>query len=291
MQGVIEQLEIRRIIPPRHSLRSELGQLSDLSESIMEAGLLSPIVVRPVEDQDKFEIVAGNRRFEACKKLGMSRVPCYISSFDDKGAYEASLIENIQRKTLNPLEEATAFKKYVDELGYGSESELAKRIGKSPSYVSRRVALLRLSKTVQAKLLRSAKVGMAEELLALDDDEAQEAVTDLIVQGKLTTSSDVRRLVKTMEKSGNLSEFSEEILPPIHYSPEEMRERSLNRMFIAFITALQLCLMRLDDVINALDDNEWVVKEPLMQNRRIIHRQIDRLIKLRRKAQLRPPPM
>lgn len=97
--------------------------------SIQQKGLLEPIVVRPVEKA--FEVVAGNRRFEACKKLGWRSIPCHVVELDDKEAFEVSILENVQRETLNPIEEGRAYRNYVDECGYGGESELARKIGKS----------------------------------------------------------------------------------------------------------------------------------------------------------------
>ena len=101
----------------------------ELTSSIRQQGLLEPIVVRPLDDG--FEVVAGNRRLDACKKAGMRKISCNILYLSDKEAYEVSLIENVQHKTLDAIEEAEAFKSYVEEYGYGGESELASRIGKS----------------------------------------------------------------------------------------------------------------------------------------------------------------
>jgi len=147
-------------------LRSDLGQLDELIASIEEKGLLEPIVVRPVEDG--FEVVAGYRRLEACKRLGWRRIPCHIIELDDREAYEVSLIENLQHKSLDPIEEALAFKRYVEEYGYGSVTELARRIEKSPSYVSRMIALLSLPDDVREELVRRRKSpSIAQELLNL----------------------------------------------------------------------------------------------------------------------------
>ncbi|MGC8912085.1 MAG: ParB/RepB/Spo0J family partition protein, partial [Nitrososphaeria archaeon] len=133
LSGFIEELEVYRIHSPKYSLRSDLGRLDELITSIEEKGLLEPIVVRPVEDG--FEVVAGCRRLEACKRLGWRKIPCHIIELDDREAYEVSLIENLQHKTLDPIEEALAFKRYVDEYGWGGMSELARRVGKSVQYV------------------------------------------------------------------------------------------------------------------------------------------------------------
>ncbi|MFN2434339.1 MAG: ParB/RepB/Spo0J family partition protein [Nitrososphaeraceae archaeon] len=98
-------------------------------------GLLSPILAR-ITENGKFEVVAGNRRFKACKSLGWKKIPCHIVELDDRHAFEASIIENIQRNTLNIIEGGLAFRKYINEFGWGAASELARKLSKSSSYVS-----------------------------------------------------------------------------------------------------------------------------------------------------------
>jgi ParB family transcriptional regulator, chromosome partitioning protein len=116
-------------------LRQNSGaDFPELINSIHEKGLLQPIIVRP--KGDRFEVVAGNRRLEACRKLKHRKIKAMILEIDDKTAYEIAITENVQRRTLDPLEEAPAFKKYCDEYGWGSQSELARKIGKSQEFVS-----------------------------------------------------------------------------------------------------------------------------------------------------------
>lgn len=318
-QGFVEHIDAGKIHPPRTPLRptsefvgSRHDHVEDLASSIMEKGLLCPIVVRPIDSF--FEIVAGNRRFEACRRLGIKKIPCYVSEFDDKEAYEASLVENLQRRTLDPLEEAKAFKRYVDEFGYGSASELAGKIGKTPTYVSRRIALLKLPRKVQEKLLRSAKVGMAQELLPLiDDEDTAEELTELIVEKKVTTKNEVRRIVKHAKHSShsrkqvvrggvgesafenknilnhhNQQEEEDSFQTPFprYYSIEQIRQHVLDRAFSKYIATLKVCMMRLDEVLDSLDENkEWVVRETLMQYRKSVHNQIDSLIGLKMRTQ------
>ena len=319
-QGFVEHIDAGKIHPPRTPLRttsefvsSDHDLVEDLASSIMEKGLLCPIVVRPIDSF--FEIVAGNRRFEACRKLGIKRISCYVSEFNDKEAYEVSLVENLQRKTLDPLEEAEAFKRYVNELGYGSASDLARKIGKTPTYVSRRIALLKLPKKVQEKLLRSAKVGMAQELLPLIDDEhTAEELTELIVEKKVTTKNEVRLIVKhakhcsrsrkrsVRDRAGesalenkiglqhhNQQEEGEDGFQasfPRYYSVQQIRQHVLDRAFTKYIATLKVCMMRLDEVLDSLDENkEWVVRETLMQYRKSVHNQIDSLIGLKMRTQ------
>jgi ParB family chromosome partitioning protein len=271
-------------------------EVDELASSIMEKGLLFPIVVRPVESRQEdsffFEIVAGNRRFAACKKLKLKKVPCYVAEFDDKQAYEASLVENLQRRTLDPMEEARAFKKYVDEFGYGSVTDLAKKIGKSHSYVSRRIGLLKLPVSVQEQLLvRRAQVGMAQELLSLGETEgaATEALAELIANKKITDKNDVRRLVmlaKRNQRAGKRVQVDDGVpIPSDRFSGREIRKHTLDRAFSKYIAALKVCMMRLDDVLDSIDEtDEWIVRELLLQYRKQVHKHIDGLIGLKVKT-------
>ncbi len=249
----------------------------------MEKGLLCPLVVRPIEESGLFEIVAGNRRFEACKRLKLKRLPCYITELEDKEAYEVSMIENLQRKTLDPLEEAEALKKYVDEFGYGSSSELARRIGKSPSYVSRRIALLKLPEKVRRELLRAAKLGVAQELLAAnlnnDEDNFPNALAELVLNKKGLTTREMRRVVREANRDEKIA------APRSYYSSMEIRGHVLDRAFNKYIASMKVCMMRLDEVLDTLDETqEWEVKEALFQHRILLHSQIDNLIRLRGKT-------
>ena len=108
-----------------------MNGVEDLADSIKKIGLLQPIVVRTTEGSEGFEIVAGNRRYSACRQLGWRKITCHIVELDDKGAFEIALAENVQRQTLNPVEEGLAFRKYVNEFGWGGVSELAQKISES----------------------------------------------------------------------------------------------------------------------------------------------------------------
>ena len=119
------------------------SKISLLSASINRHGLFHPIILR-TKGQDYFEIVAGNRRFDACKALGWRKIACHIMDLVDKDAFEITLIENIQRKNLQPLDEARAFKIYVTDFGWGGITELASKVNKSASYITKRMMLLDL---------------------------------------------------------------------------------------------------------------------------------------------------
>lgn len=285
---LVDEIDIRKIHPSKHSLRGELLPVDELALSILEMGLLEPIVVRPAKSG--FEVVAGNRRLDACKKLKMSKVTCHILELDDREAYEASLIENIQRSTLNPIEEADAFKKYVDDYGFGGASELARRIGKSPSFVSRRIALLTLPKCVREELLRRRKSpSVAQELISLDND-VKDQVAEFIAD-KTVTQKELRKIVRQVKEDGcgtNYHDGSEAFSSP---AGDGYRERSLGRVFAASIATLKLCMTRLDDIYDHVDEDEWMVREVLMRQRKLIHSQVDDLLKLRRRTLQHPPPL
>ncbi|MFC1755456.1 ParB/RepB/Spo0J family partition protein, partial [Thermoproteota archaeon] len=145
--GFFDEVKLNRTHLSKQSLRSDLGNLDELMASIDKVGLLQPIVVRTVANE--YEVIAGNRRFEACRRLSWIKIPCHIVEMDDKEAFEISLVENVQRNMLNPIEEARAFSRYVEENGWGSVNDLAHRIGKSQVYVSKRLRLLKLPENVQ----------------------------------------------------------------------------------------------------------------------------------------------
>lgn len=140
--GIIDDIDLHRIEKSTFCQRYVASDDEGLSLSIMEKGLLQPIIVRP--KKEGFEIIAGNRRYYACKHLGWRKILCHIVELDDKEAFEVSIAENIQRKNLATIDEARAFQAYTSKFGWGGISELARKIGKSVRYVERRVRLLDL---------------------------------------------------------------------------------------------------------------------------------------------------
>jgi ParB family transcriptional regulator, chromosome partitioning protein len=293
MPGFVEQLDIKKVHPPKRSLRSELRSVDELMASVLEVGLLEPIVVRPMPDEKGFEVVAGNRRLEACKRLGMRKIPSHIVELDEREAYEASLIENIQHMTLDPIEEAEALKRYVSDYGYGGVSELARRIGKSVSYVSRRIALLELPSNIQEELLRRRKTpSVAQELLSLDS-EGMGRVAELIIHDKKrVTHREVRSMVRHEKESDGHHERDEVdfLESEYQYSAEEERGNSLGRVLAKCIAALKLYMERLDDIYEHVDDDEWLVRDMLMRHRWVVDREVNGLMNLRRKTIRSPPP-
>jgi ParB family chromosome partitioning protein len=194
--GPIEDVNINDIVPPTIHLRRNTNDIQELAESIKKIGLLQPIVVR-INSLENYEIVAGNRRFKACKKLGRRKIACHLVELDDKAAFEVSIIENVQRHTLNPIDEALAFRKYVNEFGWEGISDLAQKLSKSPSYICKRMKLVEVPKDVIELVSKSEiDVTVAEELLPITDRRTQSNLTRLIQDRNLS----LRKVRKTVRE-------------------------------------------------------------------------------------------
>jgi ParB family chromosome partitioning protein len=177
--SIVEQIEMKMIRPSEFAVRDQFmkdGTADEtLTNSIREHGLLQPILVRPLSHG--FEIVAGHRRFQTCRSLRWRFIPCKIREMTDKQAFEIQLTENIQRKSMDPIEEAEAFRRYVVDFGWGGVSELAKKIGKSEEYVSHRIQLLKLSPEIKEQIIRTKlNVSQALELTTIPSDRQDEIV-------------------------------------------------------------------------------------------------------------------
>src|ERR671933_1316545 len=180
---IVEQIEMKMIHPSHFAIRDKFRKESPdddaLANSIREHGLLQPILIRPFGQG--FEIVAGHRRFQACRSLRWRSMPCRIREISDKQAYELQLTENIQRKSMDPIEEAEAFRRYVIDFGWGGVSELAKKIGKSEEYVSHHMQLLKLPDEIKDKIVNnSLKVSQAIEIVQIPHDKQQNIASEVI---------------------------------------------------------------------------------------------------------------
>lgn len=146
--------------------------LNDLVESIREKGVLQPLLVRPnPQKKGGYEIIAGERRFRASQKAGLTQVPVIVKDFDDKAALEVALIENLQREDLNAIEEAEAYVRLLDEFKYTQE-ELSRVVGKSRSYVANMMRLLELPESIKTMLAeKQMTVGHARSLLTAKNPE------------------------------------------------------------------------------------------------------------------------
>lgn len=266
--SLVEPIEIRMIRPSkfavRHADRISDAAMVNLKASIKEHGLLQPILVRPLEHG--FEIVAGHRRFTACRSLHHRFVSCKIRDFDDRQAYEVQLTENLQRKTMDPIEEAEAYEKYVIDFGWGGVSELARKIGKSEEYVSHRMQLLRLSDASKDRVV-SKDLSVSQAMEIVGDPRREEMVED-VIQNKLTVQQ-IRRL------KSDSQDASREAHRDGSSKTSQITKRS--------IFSLKIALSRIDDLIESAHSTDPEEKprmiEFLMGMRRRIHQMIDEAIR------------
>jgi len=178
-----------------------------LIASIRKHGLLQPVIVRPsfgAEENDsperRFELVCGRRRYIAYKRLGFDSIPCVIMDLDDREAFEVALIENVQRCSLDPIEEAEAFKSYVTNYGRGSITRLAERICKSEEYVSHRLLMLGLPKSLLDRISRRLlNPSHAMELVWLRDEKEQLELSQEISKHNLSLRQ-LRSIIRMVRK-------------------------------------------------------------------------------------------
>ena len=195
------EVDIDEILPNRFQPRIQFDEeeILELSDSIKEHGVIQPLVVRTIGD--KYEIIAGERRYKASVLAGKETVPVIIKNLNDKDSAEIALIENIQRKNLTPIEEALSYKKILD-MGYITQENLASKLGKSQSAVANKIRLLNLSDEVQEALLEN-KISErhARSLLKLSNSTQQNEMLNRIISERLT----VRRTDEEIEKIKNSS--------------------------------------------------------------------------------------
>jgi ParB family chromosome partitioning protein len=273
-----QEIPMGLISDPKCPLRSEVSrrEIEDLIVSIGERGLLQPLLVRA--KAAGYELIAGSRRLRACRSLGYQMVPCKVVEASDQEAMELSIIENVQRQTLNPIDEAVAYKRYIDEFGYGSVTTLAEKIGKSQEYVSLRLSLLRLPKEViEAVISRQISPSCAQELLPLSFAQ-QRRIAALVVEKHLT-----KREVRTTVRSVTREEFEGvEWLRKPDVSVKGSREIDVAACEQS-IEALKLSARKLSDTIEDLPETS-VLRDLLFEFRFTINTEIDSLIKFKKRA-------
>ena len=169
--GGVKKLPVEFIIANRANPRRTFDpeQLEDLTNSIREKGVMSPLLVRPSEDPNIFELIAGERRWRAAQKAGLHEVPVIVREVGDKEALELAIIENVQRADLNPLEEAMGYGQLIEQFDY-TQQDLAQVIGKSRSHVANTLRLLRLPEDVRSMVASGTlTAGHARTLITAED--------------------------------------------------------------------------------------------------------------------------
>ena len=213
-------VSINKVEPNRKQPRRNFDEdaLQELSDSIKIHGLISPILVQ--DRGDHYEIIAGERRWRASKLAGLKEVPVIIGNYSEKEILEISLIENMQRKDLNPIEEARGFKRLVDEYDL-TQDEIAETLSKSRSAITNSIRLLKLSDKVQEMLIEDLiSAGHGRALLAIEDTEKQEEVAQRIVDERLNVR-DVEKLVNALKKPAKPRPVTDEALKVFYHDMEE----------------------------------------------------------------------
>ncbi len=191
-------IPISKVEPNKEQPRKNFDEdaLLELSESIKQFGVLQPLLVQ--DKKDYYEIIAGERRWRAAKLAGLKKVPVIVKHLTDQEIVEISLIENIQRENLNPIEEAIAYKRLLTEFNL-KQDEIAERVSKSRTAVTNSMRLLKLNEKVQQMVIDDMiSTGHARALLAISDEEKQYTLAQKIFDEKLSVR-EVEKLVKKLQ--------------------------------------------------------------------------------------------
>lgn len=218
-------VKINKVEPNREQPRKDFDEdaLLELSDSIKQFGILQPLLVQ--KKNDYYEIIAGERRWRAAKIAGIKEVPVIIKNFTEQEVLEISLIENIQRENLNPIEEAMAYKKLLDEF-HLKQDEVAEKVSKSRTAVTNSMRLLKLGERVQQMIVDDMiSTGHARALLAIEDEEQQYILANKIFDEKLSVR-ETEKLVKLL-KNPKKEEKKEKVLPTFIYDDLEEKMRTI----------------------------------------------------------------
>lgn len=223
-------VNITKVEPNREQPRKNFDEdaLEELAESIKQFGLLQPILVQ--DRKTYYEIIAGERRWRAAKKAGLKEVPVIIKNLTEQEIVEISLIENIQRENLNPIEEAQAYKRLLTEFNL-KQDEVAERVAKSRTAVTNSMRLLKLCDDVQQMVIEGMiSTGHARALISIEDSELQYSIAQQIFDEKLSVR-DVEKLVKNLNKPAKVSSKKEAIdksLEAVYQDIEENLKQKLS---------------------------------------------------------------
>lgn len=221
-------VNITKVEPNREQPRKNFDEdaLEELAESIKQFGLLQPILVQ--DRKSYYEIIAGERRWRAAKKAGLKEVPVIIKNLTDQEIVEISLIENIQREDLNPIEEAQAYKRLLTEF-HLKQDEVAERVSKSRAAVTNSIRLLKLNEDVQRMVVdEMISTGHARALLAVENPEEQYNLAQRIFDEKLSVR-DVEKLVKNLHKPAKPKKTDDKTMQVIYQDIEEKLKQKLGR--------------------------------------------------------------
>lgn len=224
-------VKITMVEPNRKQPRKNFDEdaLQELSDSIRQFGLIQPILVQ--DKKDHYEIIAGERRWRAAKMAGLKEIPVIIRNYSDQEIMEISLIENIQREDLNPIEEAQAYKRLLTEFNL-KQDEVAERVSKSRAAVTNSIRLLKLDDRVQQMVIDDMiSTGHARALLAVEDKEEQYTLAQKIFDEKLSVR-EIEKLVKNLHKAEKPSKKDDKTMQAIYRDIEDKLKQRLSTKVI-----------------------------------------------------------
>lgn len=219
-------VNITKIEPNRTQPRKNFDEdaLQELSDSIKQFGIIQPLIVQ--DRKDHYEIIAGERRWRAAKKAGLKEVPVIIKNYTDQEIVEISIIENIQREDLNPIEEALAYKRLLEEFNL-KQDQVAERVSKSRTAVTNSMRLLKLCDKVQQMIIdEMITTGHARAILSIEDPEEQYSIAQKIFDEKLSVR-EVEKLMKNMGKPAKEKKAKDTKLEVIYQDIEEKLKQKL----------------------------------------------------------------
>ncbi len=222
-------VKISRVEPSRTQPRKNFDEdsLQELADSIKQFGLLQPILVQ--DRKEYYEIIAGERRWRAAKLAGLKEIPVIIKSYTNQEIVEISLIENIQREDLNPIEEALAFRRLLEEF-HLKQDEVAERVSKSRTTVTNSLRLLKLCDEVQQMIINDMlSTGHARALIPIEDAEIQLQLAQRIFDEKLSVR-EVEKIVKTVLNPDSDKEKKDELPQNIRFIYEEIENKLKERL-------------------------------------------------------------
>ena len=216
----VETLKITEVEPNREHPRKNFNEdaLLELSDSIKQYGVIQPLIVQ--KKGDHYEIIAGERRWRAAKMAGIKEIPVIIKDYSDQQVMEISLIENIQREDLNPIEEAMAYKNLMEEF-HLKQDEIAEKVSKSRTAVTNSMRLLKLDKRVQQMMIDDMiSAGHARTLITIEDPDVQYNIATKIFDEKLSVR-ETEKMVKLIQKPEVKKEKAEKVNSFIYKDIEE----------------------------------------------------------------------
>jgi ParB family chromosome partitioning protein len=283
IQGVIEEIPITLLKPFKFYYRKnpDDSEIQNLQYSLQKNGVLYPLIVRNMGSF--YEIVRGHRRYKACKELGWKKILCHIIDATDKEAYEIALMTNIQRKLLSPIEEAQAFDNYLTNYKWGDITELAQSIGKSRSYIYRRLKLLEFSSDIITAITNSnIDPSIVEELASIKDNALKEKLAEDVLENKYTCMQ-LRQIKRIWEEDQNIKDNVYEHKAKDDYKDiVHIDEKTLQRLFNKMVILLKNTSRNMIPIIEDSEEN-WLVYTTFMQHKKAIDTQIDTLIKEKKK--------